>query len=482
MKVRKHVTLVYVCHFKTWNLYPPLGVAFLAASLRTSGYQVTIVDTTFQPVESIYQALEQNGSALVGFEILQSNFLQSLVIAQKIRGLFPALPIVFGGPFPSAVPAEILKQAVVDFVLRGEGEKAIIEIMEHLDGERALAAIDGLCYKEDGSSIINPPRTPVHDLDSIAPAAYDLLPMASYLKIPMDMPMASPGTTLAVTRGCYGNCLYCQPISRNLFGRGVRRCSPPRVIEEIRRLCQEYKIRSLYFADDEPLWRGEEWWQAVADLLGQSGLKIDLMLNARVDAVNESMLTSLKRVGLKYLAFGVETGSDQILKNLRKGYTADKIIPTFQLCRKLGIVSRANIMIGSPGESWATIDETLKMLSAARPDIISISCTTAVPGTDLYESRQARYSSNDLFSDLFDRKHIISIADGFSEADIRLATQKVFDLFKKMSFHDLFFHAVRKRELIKMLVARELSLWRIDPWLPFRDIGFHLGYTKRTFV
>ncbi len=482
MKKQKHVTLVYVCPFKTWLLYPPLGIAFLASSLREKCYRVSVVDTTFQPEQMIYDCIELNQSDLVGFEILQSNYLQSLVLAKKIRARFPNLPIVFGGPFPTTLPEEILKHNEVSFVLRGEGEMAIVEIMEHIQGSRSLPEIEGLCYKEDGSNVITPVRSPSADLDSIPPAAYDLLCMDSYLKIPMEMPISGPGTTLSVTRGCYGNCIYCQPISRELFGHGIRRCSPARVMEEIQHLVKQYKVKSILFCDDEPLWKGEKWGFELSDLLQKSNLKLNLTMNSRVDTVNEQLLKSLKLAGLKYIIFGVESGSDKILKNLRKGYTSEKIIPAFQLCRKLGIVSRANIMIGSPGESWETINETVKMLSEARPDVISISVTTAIPGTDLYQNMKSRLPHDALLTDVFDRKHVVSIADNFSKADIHAAIKKIFSLFVKMSLFDVFFRTPRKMGLLKMIWSRECFFSSVNSTLPFRDIAFHLGYIKRTFV
>jgi len=482
MKTEKHVTLVYVCPFKTWLLYPPLGIAFLASSLRENSYPVSVVDTTFQPEEMIYDCIERHNSALVGFSVLQSNHLQSLAIAKNIRARFPNLPIIFGGPFPTMLPEEIMKHDEADFVLRGEGENAIIEIMEYVQGERARTGIEGLCYKEKGGNVIVPPRTPTVDLDFIPPAAYDLLCMDSYLKVPMEMPIAGPGTTLSVTRGCYGNCIYCQPISRKLFGRGVRRCSPERVMDDIQHLVNQYKVRSILFCDDEPLWKGEKWGYEVSGLLQKSNLRLNLTMNSRVDTVNEPLLRALKQAGLKYLIFGVESGSNTILKNLRKGYTSDKIAPAFHLCRKLGIVSRANIMIGSPGESWETINETVKMLSVARPDVVSISVTTAIPGTDLYENLKSRLSPDALQTDVFDRKHVISITDNFFEIDIGAATKTIFNLFVKMTLLDLCLRMPRKWPLLKMIYKREHFFWRVNRSLPFRDIAFHLGYIKRTFV
>ena len=482
VQTKKHITLVYVCPFRTWNLYPPLGLGFLASCLRAKQHPVTIVDTTFQSIDGIYESIAENSSVIVGFEILQSNYAQSLALAEKIKARFPSVMVLFGGPFPTAMPEAILQPAVVDLVHSGEGEEAIVEIMEHLDGGRPLSDIEGLSYKENGAPVVKPPRTPNRDLDAIPPAAYDLLQMESYLKIPLDIPMSNPGATLSVTRGCYGNCNYCQPISRKLFGRGIRRCSPGRVVDEIQWLLKTYHLKSIYFADDEPLWKAEAWWEEIIALVRKRKMKFDLMLNSRVDTVREDLLRSLKSVGLKYLAFGVESADDEILKKMRKGYTADKIIPAFELCRKLGIVSRANIMVGSPGETWESINRTYKMLSIARPDVVSISVTSPIPGTDLFDSMKDVFGSQSIGSDIFDRKHYIPIAENFTEGDIKCATRKIFKLFMNMTFTDLIYRPWRKMPLIKMMITRELSLARIHPLLPLRDIAFHLGYMERTFI
>ena len=125
---------------------------------------------------------------------------------------------------------------------------------------------------------------------------------------------------------------------------------------------------------------------------------------------------------------------------------------------------------------------TFKMLSIARPDVVSISVTSPIPGTDLFESMKDVFGSQSIGSDIFDRKHYIPIAENFTESDIKLATRKIFKLFMKMTFTDLSCRPWRKLPLIKMMAARELSLARINPLLPLRDIAFHLGYMERTFV
>lgn len=170
-----------------------------------------------------------------------------------------------------------------------------------------------------------------------------------------------------------------------MFGRGIRLRSPENLANEVELLIEKYKIRSVFFFDDT-FTANIQWAQKVCDEFIRR--KIDLLwgINSRVNTFTQDLALKLRKGGCVYVAFGVESGSPRVLKEvLNKGINLDQVRAAFDICRKTGILSMASLMIGSPGETREEILQTISFVKGIKPDIIDAHFTTPTPGSNMYE-------------------------------------------------------------------------------------------------
>jgi radical SAM superfamily enzyme YgiQ (UPF0313 family) len=267
-----------------------------------------------------------------------------------------------------------------------------------------------------------------------------------------------------------------------MFGKAMRHRSVENIIDEIEQLKRRYRFRNLYFVDDELLFNGEAWLEELCAAFINKNLGIAWTCQARVDQIrNESLLKLMKRSGCYSIGFGVESGSQQILNYMRKGYRTSQIDSAFALCRRIGIVTTCNVMVGTPQESPQTIQDTIDMIKRVRPNLIRISITTPTPGSDLYlkMAKENRITVSNL-SD-FDRWLLNPIKlDDFSEDDIRSSTQKILKQFYRVFFRMLYnpLNLFRNFYFLRVLLARYCNLLLTDPRRFLQDLSFYFHYAK----
>lgn len=364
----------------------PLGIAYLGAILRKQGFDVYLRDGIF------YKSWGQFEDDLKGIrpDIIGLSFPTSLKkyafeYSRITKELLPDSVIVAGGSHPTVSPEEVLKGFNVDFVVYGEGEETFPELISFIKGDKKKRKnhIGGVAYISDGEVIINPPKCMFSDLDKLPWPARDLLPMENYFRNAPLMPLPYPSTNILVSKGCHGNCLFCQPTLRKLTGSKVRYRSVGDVINEIRFLIEKYHINSIDLGVDEPTY-DREWMIEFSDALIKEKINIRWGLASRVDTVDKEMLKKMAKAGCIYISYGIESGSQKIMNILRKGTRVEQAENALKWAAEAGICGRANIMVGSPGETKETIDETIHFIKKAKPDFIFVAATTPLYGTDLY--------------------------------------------------------------------------------------------------
>lgn len=347
------------------------GLALISASLKKQGHQVDLIDLRELSGWDEFEAQIQSfDSMVVGITMMSLDFEPALQAAKIIKKHRPNVKILVGGPHPSICPEEVSACEEFDFIFKGEAEKSIPQLMEKIEkGEVFPRIISGEIS---------------HNLDDIEWADRDLFHFQETSIFPKVLP--DPFVTLIASRGCRYNCNYCQPSERLIFGNKVRRRSPRDIVNELKYLQQKYHFNSFMIHDD-CLTEDRKWVMEFCQKLKEAGIHKPFFAQSRADIIckHPDMIRALKLAGLEVLIVGFESGSDRVLKFLRKGCTRKQNLQAASICRKLEIKVWANYMLGLPTETKQEALETLSMLKKIKPYHCSPAFYTPHPGSDLYE-------------------------------------------------------------------------------------------------
>lgn len=358
----------------------PLGLAYIAAVLREDGHVINIIDLNFgMDWKQFEKELIKAKPDAVGVTCMTTMANNALKVAERVKRNLNC-PVILGGPHPTIMPESILYNENVDYVVEGEGEITIRELIQNLEEHKNVKTVSGIWYKKNGIIKRTTPRQFIENLDQIPFPARDLL-SKEYFRY---------GYAYIITsRGCPFNCSFCQPTLRRLFGPKVRFRSPSNVVDEMEYLKKSMKIRHVKFEDDTFTINRRRLIELCTEMKKRN-VNITWDCNGRVGTVSEDLLLRMKEAGCVKMAFGVESGSQEILDTLNKGITVQEIKNDFRLCKDVGIRTHAYLMVGSPGETEKTIMETASLINEIEPDEMFISITTPLPMTKLYEDMIGR--------------------------------------------------------------------------------------------
>lgn len=359
---------------------PPLGILFIAGFLRENSHHGVQV-TDCQVEELDYAGLEKRLTSstfdVVGITAMTFTLLDVIETAKRVKKVAPECPIVLGGPHAHIFPRETASLQDVDFLIKGEGEVSFLKLLDALENETGLADVPGLVYQSSSGEIIeNCSDNPRSELDSLAFPARDLTPYQHYGSL---LAKRLPITTVFTSRGCPYKCAFCD---RPHLGKAFRAMSAGRVVEELE-ACIAMGIREFLIYDDTFTVDKNRVKDICRLVLGKQ-LDIGFDLRARVDTIDEEMLFLLKKSGCRGIHYGVEAGTEKILKVLKKGISLKLTKEVFDLTRRHKIATLAYFMIGAPSETREDILETFRFARWLNPDFLHMTIFTPFPGTPLY--------------------------------------------------------------------------------------------------
>jgi len=358
---------------------PPLGILYVAAHAReNTPFDIKVVDAVVEELD--YPALKARIAAekpdVVGVTATTFTLLDALLTVRLVKEINPEITVVLGGPHPYIYPDETIRLPGIDFLVIGEGEAVFSALLNNLHDKEALKGIRGLVFKE-GDSVVNTGLPPlVDDLDSLPFPARDLTPYDKYNSL---IAKGGPVTTMITSRGCPYRCLFCD---RPHLGKRFRPRSAKNVVDEMES-CAKMGIPEFLIYDDTFTISKKRVLDICAEIKAR-GLKIGWDVRARVDTVNAEMLSAMKDAGCDRIHYGVEAGSPEVIETLRKGITLEQVRRVFKETKEAGISILAYFMIGSPGETRAQMEESLRLAKELAPDYLHLSITTPFPETDLY--------------------------------------------------------------------------------------------------
>jgi len=385
------------------SMVVPLGLLYIAAVLEKADHKVQVFDPFFNQWDFLSELKDFNPD-LIGLSILTSSYHLAKKLIPHWRKTCPDSKICAGGIHPTAMPKDTLLDLGLDFVVMGEGELTMLELCNRWEEkEFDLSSIKGISFLVDNELIINPYREFIDDLDILPFPAYHLLPIERYLIPPGYIRSYFLKKTLQMipSRGCPGRCIFCA--SYLIFGRKIRRRAPENVIEEIKYLKRRYNIEGINFQDDI-FCLDHNWVFEICRGIRNSGLDIVWGCQTKVNTVDYKLLKEMKMSGCVQVDYGIESGSDKVLKALKKGITTSQIKEAFKLSRQAGLKNYASIMIGNPQEKIEDIQKTLSLLKEVKPTYTNIVYLTPFPGSEIYQMAKENkwFNPNEEFNDNWD--------------------------------------------------------------------------------
>ena len=359
--------------------FPPVSLASLAGVLLQNGHQVRIFDfNVVKNTRKDFIELAQSFSPeFIGITFTTTLFHEMLDILALSRECAPQAFILAGGPHASSFPERTLKESGLDAVVVGEGEYPLLEAVS---GKR-FEDIKSLCYRKNGEIMLNERREPSETLDELPFPAWHLYDITQY-KTPRLTSRRNPVGWMETSRGCVYGCIYC---NKSIFGRRFRTKSAERVVAEM-----EYMLscgfREIHLADD-CFTTDMKRASGICDLIIEKKLKFlwAAITGIRVDRVDRELLHKMKRAGCYKVFFGVESGSQQILNNVQKGTNLDQIRNAVAWAKEAGLETWGAFMIGLPGETEQTMEDTIRFAQELDVDIAKLSITIPLPATKLYD-------------------------------------------------------------------------------------------------
>ncbi len=347
------------------------GLCSISAYARKEGYPVELIDLRcLKNWKHFKRIIIEKKPDVVGITMMSVDYNPAMKALNIIKKVSPQTKIVVGGPHPTIMPEELIKETTVDHIVIGEGEISFAELLKNMEkGEHSPMVIKGVVPE---------------DLDKLPFADRELFKDLEY-PLPVEC-FDSPFVTVIAGRGCRFNCNYCQPSERLIFGKKVRRRSPSNVIQELNILKERYNFKSMMIHDD-CITEDKPWVIEFCRLYKESGFTQPFACQSRADIIcrNEDMIALMSEVGLKLMFIGFESGNQRILNFLRKGTKVEHNFRGAEICRKHGIRIWANYMMGIPTETKEEVMDTVRMIKTIKPEHYSPAFYTPHPGSDLFK-------------------------------------------------------------------------------------------------
>jgi len=314
---------------------------------------------------------------IVGITAITANLRPALRIADICKEIIPDVVVVIGGPHATVLPESVLTKESVDFLIRGEGELGFLDLIENLWNGMSPSEVKGLSYKDGDRMVHNATRPLIHDLDSLPfPARHLIIDSANYRESKMN----GLYNQVLISRGCPYRCKFC---ASNILWDGSRwrTRSVTNVVEEIRLLASRYRTKDFYLWSDT--FTADQRW-TVEFCEEMKPLKVNWSCSTRIDRINEDCLIAMKMAGCKGVSLGIESGSDQVLKDIGKNITVGQIETAIKVLDKVGMPWYSFFIIGFPNETRSDIDRTFAFIKKLRPQSHKIAVAVPYPGTALY--------------------------------------------------------------------------------------------------
>jgi anaerobic magnesium-protoporphyrin IX monomethyl ester cyclase len=359
--------------------YPPLGILYICAHLRSKGLNVEVFDSTFSSRQQLFDLLQQGPPSVVG---IYANLMTRPNVVEILRVAKDAgWKTVVGGPEPSAYIDEYL-EAGADVIVIGEGELTLEELIPVLSSHspEALRKVNGIAFRtSDGTVVRTPPRDQIRDIDAQPWPAREAIDLTRYLAVWREH-HGMGSVSLITARGCPYHCRWC---SHEVFGKTHRRRKPASVADELEWLIDRYQPEMAWMADDVfTIHHG--WFFQYAAELKRRRLKLPFECISRADRLTPQVVETLAEIGCFRVWIGSESGSQRILDAMERGVSAEEVRSAVAMCKSRGIKTGMFLMWGYEGEELGDIEATIEHVKRTDPDIFFTTVAYPIKGTPYF--------------------------------------------------------------------------------------------------
>ncbi len=360
-------------------LFPPIGLAYMAAVLEQNNYEVKIYDCPVSEInhEKLKAELESFQPSIVGIGSMTPTIESALKSARVAKEVNQDIKVLMGGPHATFADTEVLTQeSAVDVVVRGEGEETILELAKQTPEMQRIGDIKGITFRKNNQIIQTADRPFIQNLDALPRPAYKYVPVEKYWVAGRKL------LPIMTSRGCPFQCSFC--VASQMFGARFRARSTKNVLDEIEWLRDEYGAEGIAFQDDTLTFDKR---RAVEICDGMIERKINLPwgCGTRADVVTREVLAKMAQAHCNETMFGVESGCQRMRDVLKKRVTNEQCENAIKWAKEAGMFVTVSVILGYPGETRETLQETLDFVRKIEPDDVWLCHATPYPGTALLE-------------------------------------------------------------------------------------------------
>jgi anaerobic magnesium-protoporphyrin IX monomethyl ester cyclase len=436
----------------------PLGLVSIGGPLIDAGFTVKLIDhdaygwSFNKLIEEVKKF--QADYVLLGHSGSTASHKIAIKTIQKIKRSFSHVKTIYGGVYPSYADQSIMREcSAVDFIVRGEGERTTVELIEALENNEKLENISGVTWRNENQIIANRPRTPIQNLETYR-QGWELLDWSLYKMFGFNR-----AAGLQFSRGCPLTCSYC---GQWMFWKKWRYRSPENIIEQLKTLANQYGVKLVWFAD-ENFAADRKTVRKILEMIIKANLGLSLNINmTAADVVRDADIMHLyKAAGIDYIVMGVESVKDEIIVNIRKNNPFEISKQAVRILRQNNIISLTNLIYGLEEESWKTIREKFKGLIQLDSDILNAMYLTP----HFWTSQGRTVKPADV---------IQSDLDKWSYRNQVIATQNLnpIELFSGVKLTEVIFH-LRPRALKRLIFGKDqryLKIMRHSMWVGVKVI------------
>ena len=397
---------------------PPLGLEYIAASLEKNGNEVEIVDLNVEnPARENLKNLLLKSEA-VGISVYTNNYTIAADVAREIKQIDPSIPLIIGGPHCTYLKENVFSHIPdADISVESEGEFVILDLVRYFEGNLKLSDIHGINYKEKNQIKTSKPLEVIEDLNSLPFPARHLTEKYEYNY--WAIRTKKKFTTMISSRGCPFKCRFCARFG-NIKGWSYRRRSTENIIKEIQEISQKYN--SIMIVDDTFLADKKSAYN-IMDKIIELDLNLEFYIQgARVDTAEYELYNKMKKAGVKFIGFGIESGNQDVLNYYQKKITLPQIRKAVTLARKMDFITQGFFILGASIETKKHIENTIHFATSLPFDLVVFQPLGYAIGSNLWEEAlKEKKISKDEFSIPADSKRGLG---NFTQEDFKIFIKK----------------------------------------------------------
>ena len=359
----------------------PLTFVYLAGAVREAGFRPVIYDamTKRHGHKEIMKRIKQEKPRYVASTAITSTVVDALEVLKNAKEINPDIITIIGGVHPNFMYEEVLENSYVDYVVRGEGEETLAELLISLEKGRGTKKVKGISFRENGKVVATPPRPFIKDLDSL-PAAWDLIEWKDYRYFVI--PKSRLGS-VSTSRGCSHDCTFCS--QQKFWHQSWRGRKPESIVREIDHLRKKFGVNVFLFPDEHPT-HDRERWEKMLDMLIEKDLDIYLLMETRAEDIvrDRDILWKYRKAGIVHIYIGVEATDQETLDLIKKDVNVEIGMEAIRLIHEHDMITETSFLLGFPHETKQSVAKTLKLSKIYNPDFAHYLALAPWPYAEMY--------------------------------------------------------------------------------------------------